>query len=288
MGIDLSIVVALRNDYYDNQAYRICVFLRTLDDLTDKYDLTTEIIAVEWNPIPDRPPLKEMLDWPDNTRIITVPQKLHRQYKHSDILDFYQMIAKNVGIQRARGEWILATNPDVVFSEDLVAYLAKLEMRPRHLYRAFRHDLSTPFVEGGTTDEVLNYCQQNVEIVHSSMFMGVHSHACGDFTLLHQDAWANLRGYPEFDLWSIHIDCVFLAMARAAGFTERVLPDACRVYHIKHPGSWMQNKERALMLPHLDIQKDVIPMFQTMYREKQPLCINGPDWGLANEQLEES
>lgn len=285
----LSIVVALRNDDHGgDQAYRVDVFLRTLAALANKHQLATEIVAVEWNPPSDTPPLKDLLPWPDNTRIITVPPELHKRYKNSAVLDFYQMIAKNVGIRRAKGDWILATNPDVVFSNNLVAYLATMEMDPSKLYRAIRHDLGTTYVEGTTIEATLDFCRRNVVAVHKSRFMGLHTHACGDFTLLHRDAWYDLRGYPEFDLWSIHIDSVLMAMAQAAGYKEIVLPDDCCNYHIQHERSWVTNPELIKQYPSLSVEKGLIPLFKHMQRAKMPLQYNKPNWGFGDEELVES
>ena len=70
--------------------------------------------------ITGRPPLGEAVRWPADTgpcqvRIVTVLVQLHRRYGHAAALPLYQMIAKNVGIRRARGEFILATNIDILF-----------------------------------------------------------------------------------------------------------------------------------------------------------------------------
>jgi hypothetical protein len=285
----LSIVVALRNDDHGgDQAHRVGTFLHVLGALSKKHGLAMEIIAVEWNPPLDRPPLKEMLAWPDSARIITVPPGMHRRYKNSAVLDFYQMIAKNVGIRRAKGDWILATNPDVVFSNNLIAYLATAELDPGNLYRAFRHDLGVGHVEGDTVSEILDFCRRNVATVHSQKFMGLHTHACGDFTMLHRAAWEDLRGYPEFDLWSIHIDSVLMAMAQAAGYKEVVLSDSCRVYHIEHGRSWVVNPELAERYPSLSAQKGLVPLFNHMQQAKMPLQYNKADWGFGDEILKES
>lgn len=288
-GKKLSVVIALRNDDHGkNQAHRVGTFLYALTTLSRKYKLDTEIVAVEWNPPPGRPPLREMLAWPDNTRIITVPAELHKQYKNSSVLDFYQMIAKNVGIRRARGDWVLVTNPDVVFSNNLVAYLAAAELGPSKLYRAIRHDLGVGHVEGNTIAEVLDFCRRNVVAVHDQTFLGLHTHACGDFTMLHRDAWEDLRGYPEFDLWSIHIDSVLMAMAQAAGYQETVLSNDCCIYHIEHGRSWVVNPELAQQYPSLDVQKGLVPLFRHMQQAKMPLQYNKPDWGFRDEVLKES
>ena len=70
------------------------------------------------NPPADKPPLVEALQWPADlgpcvVRVITVPHEIHARMAHSDALPLFQMIAKNVGIRRARGKFVLATNiPD--------------------------------------------------------------------------------------------------------------------------------------------------------------------------------
>jgi len=282
----LSVVVALRNDDHGgDQARRVHTFLQTLTALSNRHGLDIEIVAVEWNPPSDRPPLKDMVPWPGCTRIITVPQELHGQYKNSEHLDFYQMIAKNVGIRRAKGDWIVATNPDLVFSNNLVAYLANAKLDAAKLYRVIRHDLKKPYVEGNTVDEVLDFCSRSVERVNDGVFMGLHTHACGDFTLLHRSAWDDLRGYPEFDLWSIHIDSVLVGMAQAAGYKEIVFQKDCCVYHIKHSRSWVENPELAQRFPHLSVANNLVPLFKTMQKHGMPLQYNKPGWGLANEQL---
>ena len=58
-------------------------------------------------PSGDRPPLAEVLDLPPAAalpvRIIEVPHETHATLDHADRLPLFQMIAKNVGIRRARG-----------------------------------------------------------------------------------------------------------------------------------------------------------------------------------------
>jgi hypothetical protein len=51
-------------------------------------------------------------------RVITVPSDLHDTLNStSPVLEFH---AKNVGIRRARGDFVLVTNPDILFSTALI------------------------------------------------------------------------------------------------------------------------------------------------------------------------
>ncbi|MFC1830371.1 hypothetical protein ACFL0O_12275 [Thermodesulfobacteriota bacterium] len=76
-----------------------------------KYRLNVEIIIVEWNPPSKKPSLSEVIKkdrFSDTitTRIITVPPEIHNTFHNSDKILLFQMIAKNVGIRRAKGHFI--------------------------------------------------------------------------------------------------------------------------------------------------------------------------------------
>jgi hypothetical protein len=68
------------------------------------------------------------------------------------------MIAKNVGIRRARGAFILATNIDIVFSDELVQFLASRRLERGRMYRIDRYDVMSDVPVDGTLDEQLAYC----------------------------------------------------------------------------------------------------------------------------------
>jgi hypothetical protein len=105
--------------------------------------LHAEIIVVAWNPPPDRPRVSELCrvptDAPFSVRFVEVPAHLHPALRFSSVLPLFQMIAKNVGIRRARGRFVLATNIDVIFSNELVEHLASRSLTPGRLYRSSRH-----------------------------------------------------------------------------------------------------------------------------------------------------
>jgi hypothetical protein len=86
-------------------------------------------------------------------RIITVPHDVHSRLDASEHLSFYQMIAKNVGIRRASGDAILATNIDILLSDDVFLDSTQT-LRNRCVYRADRVDI--PFdPEESTNPQIL-------------------------------------------------------------------------------------------------------------------------------------
>src|SRR5919106_1999839 len=118
----LSVVAASRNDDHGGDPLiRTQIFINTFVRQCEKYRLPAELIIVDWNPVPNRPGLAAMLGMPPeasycNGRVISVPSVIHCRLKYADKIAFFQMIAKNVGIRRAQGRFILATNIDVIFS----------------------------------------------------------------------------------------------------------------------------------------------------------------------------
>jgi hypothetical protein len=143
------------------------VFVGAWINQCKRHNLSSELVIVEWNPPADKPKLAEALRWPGDTgpcqvRIIEVPAELHRRYRHAAALPLYQMIAKNVGIRRAGGEFILATNIDVVFSDELVRFLAQRKLQKGRIYRMDRTDVGPDVPVDGSLDEQLAYCGSHV------------------------------------------------------------------------------------------------------------------------------
>ena len=123
----------------------------------------------------------------------------------------------------------------------------------------------------------------------------LHTNGCGDFTMIAREHWMDLRGYPEFDVFSMNIDSVFCWAAHHGGAREEVLPDPMRIYHIEHgTGSgWTPEGQQKLFqriaakgLPWLDYE-DVLHWARIMNRFDAPMIFNHHDWGLAGESLEE-
>ena len=150
----LSVIAGSRNDGHGrNLIERTQVFIDGLAHQADLFERDVELVLVEWNPPADHPGLADVLSAPSNrrfeVRIITVPPEVHRRVPYSANQPFFQMLAKNVGIRRAEGENVLATNIDILLSNEL--FLATSgHLEDRTLYRADRVDV--PFEPGQSMD----------------------------------------------------------------------------------------------------------------------------------------
>lgn len=164
----LSIVVATRNDDHGgNLLQRMQTFVNALFAQCQRYELPAELVIVEWNPPHDRPPLAEVFQWPVDkefcsVRIIQVPPELHRRFAHWKALPLYQMIAKNAGIRRARGQFILATNIDILFSSELIRFIAGRCLTSGKMYRIDRWDVMPGVSVDAPVEEQLAYCRSHL------------------------------------------------------------------------------------------------------------------------------
>ncbi|MBC7814281.1 MAG: hypothetical protein H7175_24210 [Burkholderiales bacterium] len=487
----LSVVVASRNDNHGGDLNRrMQIFINALAEQCRRFALAVELIIVEWNPPDDRLSLADEFTWPEwggqgEVRIIRVPAELHQKFNHADQLPLFQMIAKNVGIRRARGQYVLATNIDLIFSDELMRFLAVRRLKSGVYYRLDRYDVTSDvpladvqaqllFCEThlirickrygifdvvrqqyywiyppslrelywyhSNTGHIRRVIQRELEgtsqllqqivlapfgavvkaaqaaqmvwswrhmitdCVNCEMRKGLilakrisqklyrymlhpsetltkltrpmtarilyrkltafsrrirrfiywrglwmvrrlknvsrrivvgsarvlqtqsirmyrryltftayayrvrakvfrtrqqylrpklHTNACGDFTLMARDDWFALRGYPELEIFSMHIDSLMLYIAHYHGLREAFLPPPMVAYHIDHGGGWSPEGAKALdqrLLEH-GIPQIVREQFDgwvlKMAEDYAPIMFNDEKWGLADELLVE-
>jgi hypothetical protein len=245
-------------------------------------------------------------------RIIQVPSEIHYELPNSDRMPMFEYIAKNVGIRMARGRFVLATNPDIIFSAELMRFLFAGKLREDRFYRVNRYDVEKEIPLNMTVEEQLILCRRystkvalRLGTVNTNHFLfwrmrlhaasvkraltskssvsvvkdrfRLHTNASGDFLLMAKAKWYELRGYPEFTSHS-HIDSYLCIMAASRGLKQAVLEGKKRIYHQEHDRS--EHSIRPLT--------DLDALFERgaiMLRSKTPMIFNGEDWGLAGDQL---
>ncbi|MDE3165081.1 MAG: hypothetical protein KGN36_04680 [Acidobacteriota bacterium] len=164
----LSLVATARNgNRGDELLDRTQLFVSGWIEQARRHNLPSELILVEWNPPEDRPRLAEALHWPADTgptqvRILEVPAEIHRRYRRAAELPLSEMAARNVGIRRARGEFILATNTGILFSSEMVRFLAARQLDKGKLYRTDRYDAAAGVPADAALDEQLAWCRSHI------------------------------------------------------------------------------------------------------------------------------
>jgi hypothetical protein len=156
-----SFVVTSRNDDHGGDVLRRTQsFINRLSEQCERHQVPSELVLVEWNPPASRADLEDVLGWPSGSRwfsvrIVKVPQSLHSSLRCANRLSLFQMIAKNVGIRRAFGDYIIATNIDIIFSDEIFKWLRNAELRSGVLYRADRWDIPNKIQLVSDLDELL-------------------------------------------------------------------------------------------------------------------------------------
>ena len=327
----LSVVAATRNDEHGgNQLARTQIFIHGLAEQAQRFRLPIELLLVEWNPPADRPPLASALDWPGSEffqpRIVTVPSDLHRTFAHADGLPLFQMIAKNAGVRRAASDFILATNIDILLSDELFASFAG-DLKPDALYRVERLDIEAdlnrsplpspaecralPWIRAHRQDGT-HYPDGRLEpwyaqmrsrlnrtlwnVTHGGALPELFTWGCGDFTLTTKGVWDRMHGYPEWPMYSFHLDSLALVMAYAAGIEMVTLAPPKVAYHLEHgAGSgWTPEGARRLFgrldaagVPYLSGRDYDRVAREILGKGRGFHPLNDASWGLAGTELPE-
>jgi GT2 family glycosyltransferase len=123
------------------------------------------------------------------------------------------------------------------------------------------------------------------------------TNACGDFTVMARADWFRLRGYPEWHVFSWHLDTVLVYQALSHGIRTQRLSPRAPVFHIDHSGGFAPESARALFSR---LQARGVPFMTD--EELHQLCLdtagtpparpaaqfNEAGWGMADLRLPEA
>ncbi len=236
----LSIVLTGRNDNHGGDFNeRFFRALRFNHELLAAAGLDYELVFVEWAPLRGRPYLAallaEQLPHPAHLTSYVVDPRYHDAFVLNPKLRFMEFVAKNVGIRRARGAFVLTSNTDIYYSRALVERLARRQLEAGTLYRATRIDLKLgadlTHVDAALLEDPRNYAAVNT--IKPPRF----TNGAGDFLLLDRVSYHRVRGFNEvYRVAKIHIDSNFCAKVYANGY--QIVDIGAPVYHLNHVGSF--------------------------------------------------
>lgn len=320
MTPSISFVVAGRNDNYGGDfLQRMQTFINLLSHQLDANGADGELVVVEWNPPADRPLLKDVLAWPEGmkARVFVVGEEMHEMFRNPNKVPIFDHIARNVGIRRARGQYVLATNPDVIYNTKLAEFLVSERLERGCYYRVDRYDVTTALPATSDAREILAFCASHFSKVDlrggsvgvpfgTSGKMGqlgweierwlhellsrilrpfrledmMYTNAAGAFVLMNRDHWFDLRGFPEVPIVTQY-DAYVVAEAYSMGLRLVQLPSSLRMYHLDHGRSWPASPGAK------DIYEQWVRDARKMLSSKKPEMVNGENWGLGGLDLTE-
>ena len=311
---------------------RLQVFVNGLLELLEKYRIESEFIMVEWNSTPASKPLTRFIKWPTNlrfctVRVIRVPDHICKKWNKFHVkVPFHVPKAWNCGIRRARGKFILPAPVDLLYSDELIAYIGSKKLDPNTITRVDRCDVDRGVLDYNSLEEQLAFCEKNIifrgvykPIKYRNIQPKLHVFNSGDFLLMSKINWFLLRGYWEYLPYGMHIDSLLCYCAYAAGVKEVRLDDPMRIHHIHHERSFSRVKWPQLewatklvnnplvpriigtkigLLYYQILQKlDGVPtFFSTQWMDlaidivagRKSYTFNDEDWGIGKENLEET
>jgi hypothetical protein len=274
------------------------------------------------------------------------------------------MIAKNVGIRRARGRMVLSTNIDILFPDALMAFIARGDLDENTLYRTDRADVVVPFGSQKTSDlremrslrairvhrhdgtydpdghrivplytglaDLARYRAEQAllrgrprqvrpvtpgggpsagsfervattarKLWRLAALRKPHLNACGDFTMMSNDAWERVGGHAEWPMYSWNLDGLVMYQAMAHGIREVDLGREHTVLHMDHSkgSGWtpegagdLFDRMRARGIPVLTndaIMDEVRRLGVMRLGRRRPLRYTPTTWGYSDRALEE-
>ena len=245
----VSIVVTARHDNYGGDVTeRIIAPLQFNVARLSEHRVAYEIVLVEWDPVPGRPYLSEVLAaqlpqlTKDAIRRIVVAPEYQTALTQSPRPFYLEYLAKNVGIRRAAAPFVLVSNVDVLLGRAVVNALAKGSLEPSTIYRAPRYDTKLGLDQSGLSWDVLEDSANlaTCAVLRPPLF----SHGAADFLLADRETFHRLRGFNEvYRSARVGIDANFMAKAHGAGHPIKEIGGP--VYHINHVGSYRLSRAAA-------------------------------------------
>jgi hypothetical protein len=281
----VSVVLTGRNDGYGGDF--VARFFRSLrfnhQQLTLR-DIAYELVFVEWAPPSGAPLIRDHvfaaipeLD-PASCSWYVVDPQYQEVLSLNPRLEYLEFPAKNVGVRRAHGRFILTSNCDVYFGRRIFDVLAQDALEPRVLYRAPRYDLTLPAERPPLDWNTLEDPQYLAGPAHvlKPPYMGS---ATGDFILLDRESFHEIGGFNEvYRVARIGVDRNILVKALSGGL--RIADIGGPVYHENHEGSYRLNPAAYAG------RETEAPWGDRRWHSGGVSYVNAPTWGLSEAPLQ--
>ncbi|KAI8362617.1 hypothetical protein BD560DRAFT_404338 [Blakeslea trispora] len=310
----LSIVIVTRVDNYaGGQQHRLQNFIDSAYVLAEKTKTDIELLIVEWNPPKDKRRVIDAFRFRASNyltyRIITIPNSLHQIMQNRGGSPLHEFEGKNVGIRFARGEFVVCTNQDDIWSHNFHNAIVSRVFKKGYIYLQHQdhhniHDNLPPSIvnlEAFPSDETIyescslgeqswgNYqlpppitvtSKNDYDIKDKSSTMNILQVAdqAGDFTMAHRDTWKIPRGYREAGgvAW---MDIEFICTAAWTKDIPVVYVKPGFTCHQEHSNIWESNKEAMNDNTNIDMSK--IERKESVYMNKEG------EWALMNYKIYE-
>ena len=304
----LSIVVVGRHDNFSKGfEERAQNFLDTIAEHSKKLPLANfEIVFVDYGTPRETTTLSKTFKIKEalkgKIRFIVVPVESHVKLtkRMNQTVSFYEYIAKNIGVRRSTGKFILTTNPDDLISIDFFEMIEREELTDGLLYRANRWSCKEDTKNTLSTSQIIEKLQSPWEIKRQnlssrcptnikktvwfsdSQTLKNEAWSCGagDFLMLSKEMWRSVQGFNEFP-GNANVDALFLGklMKFVPGYARTIIRSP--IVHQYHP---RRNIFRPSVKHHEELMIDYA--CEASCKDLGPYE-DAQDWGLADEVFAE-
>jgi hypothetical protein len=241
----ISAVVVGRNDNYGGHLAERATY--SFNSAIETYD---EVFYIDWNSdthslfydIKDNLNFKgnfhHIVISPENASILTG--------NDPDAQKVCEVLARNIGLARAKGDYLLSTNIDIIHPkrEELEAVLK--EDNQKTFYTISRRHTDWDQIRGfhgggleyGAWKELRDYLIENSEERHfeeKTVTGDDYSliNCCGDYQIAHKNVWHSIRGMEEALIYSLYADTNVQKKAAMHGFDLKAIYNPA-LFHIEH------------------------------------------------------
>jgi len=283
----LSAVVVSRNDNYGgNLADRATYCLNSLIDTFD------EVFYIDWN----SPTHSLLYDIEDrlikkgNLKHIVIPPDVASMLTNNDpqAQVCCETLARNIGIRRATGDYIVSTNIDVIAPRRDHLEKAINELDKNTFYTISRRHVEWKDIEefhGGERKfsdwkELRDHLIENSEerkydekVVEGDDYSIIN--CCGDFQLAHRNIWHEIRGFEEELIYVLYSDTNVQKKAIMHGFELKAIysPALFHIFHGKGGGGFLDG-----------INRKVNDMYRAVTAQEK--TENADTWGFEPIEME--
>jgi len=283
----ISAVVIARNDNYGGNLIERSTYC--LNTAINTYD---EVFYIDWNSethslLYD---IKDNLQLKGNLKHIVISPEIASLITNNDpnAQKCCEVLARNLGIRRATGDWILSTNIDIIHPsrKDLEETLNTSD--PNTFYTISRRHVTLDTIKefhGGTCkykdwEPLREYLNKTIgERIYEEKIVAGDDYSiincCGDYQIATKHIWDTIRGFEEELIYCLYTDTNVQKKAVMHGFDLKATYNP-PLFHIDHGpggGGFMQG-----------INRTVNDMYRAVNYQKE--TENSESWGFGDTEIE--
>jgi hypothetical protein len=283
----ISAVIVSRNDGYGGHLNERATYC--FNSAIDTYD---EVIYVDWNSETHSLfyDIKDNIQFKGNFKHIVITPEIASILTNNDpyAQKCCEVLARNIGLRRATGDWVLSTNIDIIHPkrDELENIISNLSSDTFYTISRRETDWDTikkfhnneiPFDKWKDLREYLISNSEERHFKETTVNGDDYSiiNCCGDYQIAPKHIWSEIRGMEEDLIYSLYADTNVQKKAVMHGFGLKAIyhPALFHINHGRGGGGFLDGINKKTNDPY----RAIIAQEKTM---------NYDTWGFGNTEIE--